>query len=72
MIGSFSCICSKYYPGRSYRGVELLLVDAVMMPQYFADSTQVGNLIVGVLDGATVKRFLNEPNISGAIDKIED
>lgn len=38
-------------------GIELLLANAVQVPQYFASTTQVGNVLVGVPDNATIKKI---------------
>lgn len=54
---SFPTIANYTIPVVDAGGIELLLADAVQVPQYFASSSQEGNVLVGVPDGATVKKL---------------
>ena len=41
-------------------GIELLLVEAVQVPAYYATSAATGNILISVPDGAVVKKLVQE------------
>ena len=57
---------NKVLGGQGEGGIELLLADAIQVPEYFTNTSPLGNMIVGVPDGAVVKKIFQTTNISVA------